>query len=86
MTFVTAIPYIVLVLFGGLLVAAAFNAKRLIEWENRKMTALADAVQHLREGLEEEQHILQCESAPPVLAAPPQPAKEKPAPKDIRAA
>lgn len=64
MTFAAMIPYILLVLFGAALVAAAFNAKRLIGWENRVLGSLADAVQEYRESLEEEQRLLQAEAVP----------------------
>ena len=64
MTFVQAVPYALLVLFGAALVVAAFNAKRLIRWENRALTALADAVRDYRESLEEEERILQGEFVP----------------------
>ena len=64
MTFTAAIPYVLLVLFGAALVVAAFNARHLIRWENRALTALADAVQDYRETLEEEQCLLQGEGAP----------------------
>jgi len=50
-----------LVLFGAALVVAAFNSKRLIRWENRALTSLADAVRDYRETLEEEQRLLQGE-------------------------
>jgi len=59
MTFTAAVPYALLVLFGAALVVAAFNAKRLIRWENRALTSLADAVRDYRETLEEEQRLLQ---------------------------
>jgi len=59
MTFAAAVPYALLVLFGAALVVAAFNAKRLIRWENRALTSLANAVRDYRETLEEEQRLLQ---------------------------
>jgi len=49
-------------LLGGALVFAAFHMKRLIVWENRVLTSLADSVQEYREALEEEQLLLRQES------------------------
>jgi len=46
-------------LVGGALVAAAFNTKRLIIWENRVLTSIADSVREYREALEEEQYLLE---------------------------
>ena len=59
MTFAAAVPCALLVLFGAALDVAAFNAKRLIRWENRALTSMADAVRDYRETLEEEQRLLQ---------------------------
>jgi len=59
MTFISAVPYALLILFGAALVVAAFNAKHLIRWENRALTSLADAVRDYRETLEEEQRLLE---------------------------
>ena len=64
MTFAAAVPYALLMLFGAALVVAAFNAKRLIRWENRALTSLADVVRDYRETLEEEQLLLQGAGAP----------------------
>ena len=58
MTFAATVPYALLILFGAALVVAAFNAKRLVRWENRALTSLADVVQNYRETLEEEQLLL----------------------------
>jgi hypothetical protein len=83
MTFIAAVPYALLTLFGAALVVAAFNAKHLIRWENRALTSLADAVRDYRETLEEEQRLLQGDFAPAAQAeAPVQAAQED----DIRAA
>jgi len=65
MTFITAVPYALLVLFGAALVVAAFNAKHLIRWENRVLTSLADNLRDYRETLEEEQRLLQGEPPAP---------------------
>jgi len=59
-----------LVLFGAALVVAAFNNSRLIGWENRAISSLADTVRNYRETLEEEQRILRGVCAP--VEAPPQ--------------
>ncbi|MDR2687933.1 MAG: hypothetical protein LBB75_09275 [Oscillospiraceae bacterium] len=72
MTFATAVPYALLVLFGAALVVAAFNAKRLIRWEDRALTSLADAVRGYRETLEEEQRLLQGGVPPAQAEAPAQ--------------
>jgi len=44
-----------LCLFGAAIIVGAFNAKRLIAWENRHLTRLADHVRAWRERLEAEQ-------------------------------
>jgi len=44
-----------LLAFGAALVCAAFNARRLIAWENRQLTRLADRVKAWREQLEAQQ-------------------------------
>ena len=75
MTFITAVPYALLILFGAALVVAAFNAKHLIRWENRALTSLADAVRDYRETLEEEQRLLQGEVAPVQVETPVQAAQ-----------
>ena len=75
MTFITAVPYALLVLFGAALVVAAFNAKHLIRWENRALTSLADAVRDYRETLEEEQRLLQEPPAPEQMETPVQAAQ-----------
>jgi len=77
MTFATAVPYALLCLFGAALVVAAFNARRLIRWENRALTSLADAVRDYRETLEEEQRLLQGAYAPAKAEAPAQDAPER---------
>jgi Flp pilus assembly pilin Flp len=59
MTFAASVPYALLVLFGAALIVAAFNARRLVRWENRALTSLADAVRDYRVNLEEEQRLLQ---------------------------
>ena len=68
MTFIAAVPYALLVLFGAALVVAAFNARHLVRWENRALTSLADAVRDYRVTLEEEQRLLQGENAPIIVA------------------
>jgi len=80
MTFAVAAPYILLTLFGAALVVAAFNARHLIRWENRALTALANAVRDYRETLEEEQLLLRGEV--PVFESDPVQAAQD----DIRAA
>jgi len=70
MTFITAVPYALLVLFGAALVVAAFNARHLIHWENRVLTSLADNLRDYRETLEEEQRLLQGEPAPGQMETP----------------
>ena len=75
MTFITAVPYALLILFGAALVVAAFNAKRLVRWEDRALTSLADAVRDYRETLEEEQRLLQGEVAAVQMEAPVQAAQ-----------
>ena len=84
MTFIAAVPYALLVLFGAALVVAAFNAKRLVRWENRALTSLADAVRDYRVTLEEEQRLLQGEGSPIIAAPFTQEAREDDS--DIRAA
>jgi Flp pilus assembly pilin Flp len=81
MTFAAAVPYALLMLFGAALVVAAFNAKRLIRWENRALTSLADAVRDYRATLEEEQRLMQGGFAAVAEAALAQPVQE-----DVRAA
>jgi Flp pilus assembly pilin Flp len=81
MTFAAAVPYALLALFGAALVVAAFNSKRLVRWENRALTSLADAVRDYRETLEEEQCLLQGEAVPVPASDPVQAAQD-----DIRAA
>ena len=76
MTFAAAVPYALLVLFGAALVVAAFNAKRLIRWENRALTSLADNLRDYRVTLEEEQSLLRGENAPIVAAPSAQEARE----------
>ncbi|MCL2299987.1 MAG: hypothetical protein FWC27_07560 [Firmicutes bacterium] len=77
MTFAAAVPYALFILFGAALIVAAFNAKRLIRWENRALTSLADAVRDYRETLEEEQRLLQGEFTPAEQVQPsPQAARE----------
>jgi len=71
MTFAAAVPYALLMLFGAALVVAAFNAKRLVRWEDRALTSLANAVRDYRETLEEEQRLLQGEYMPVEQAQPP---------------
>jgi len=44
-----------LCLFGATIIVGAFNAKKLIAWENRQLTRLADRVRAFRERLEAEQ-------------------------------
>ena len=75
MTFAVAVPYALLILFGAALVVAAFNARRLIRWENRALTSLADAVRDYRETLEEEQRLLHGEIIPAQTEAPVQAAQ-----------
>ena len=58
MTFTSAAAIALLALFGAAIVVAAFNAKRLIAWENRLFTSLANRVQEYRESLEEEAVLL----------------------------
>ena len=70
MTFVTAVPYALLILFGAALVVAAWGARHLIRWENRALTSLADAVRDYRETLEEEQRLMQGEYTPAKTEAP----------------
>jgi len=76
MTFIAAVPYALLALFGAALVVAAFNAKHLVRWENRALTSLADHLRDYRLTLEEEQRLLRGENAPIVAASPAQEAQE----------
>ena len=75
MTFAVAVPYALLALFGVALVAAAFNAKHLIRWEDRALTSLADTVRDYRLSLEEEQRLLRGEAAPEQTESPVQSAQ-----------
>jgi hypothetical protein len=45
---------VALFLFGAAIIAGAFNAKKLIAWENKQLTRLADTVKAWRECLEDE--------------------------------
>jgi len=73
MTF-TSVAVTLLALFGLGLVAAALNAKRLIAWENRVLSALADSVREHRLSLEEDAKLLEG-AQPSPQAQPARPAK-----------
>ena len=76
MTFASVAAATLLTLFGLGIVVAAFNAKRLIAWENRVLRALADGVREHRLSLEEDARLL--EGAPPLpQARPAQPAAQR---------
>ena len=59
MTFASVAAVTLLALFGAGIVIAAFNAKRLIAWENRAMSSLADSVREYRLSLEEDARLLE---------------------------
>jgi len=59
MTFASIATITLLTLFGAAIVVAAFNAKKLIAWENRVLSSLADSVRDYRETLEEEAGLLE---------------------------
>ena len=58
MTFASALGLILISLFGLGVIVGALNAKRLIAWENRALTSLADNLRDYRLSLEEEQCLL----------------------------
>jgi len=49
------ISSVLLCLFGAAIIIVAINARRLIVWENRQLTRLADRVKAWRERLEAQQ-------------------------------
>jgi len=53
------IVMVMIALVGAALVIAAFNMKRLVVWEDRVLTSIADSVQEYRETLEEERFLLE---------------------------
>ena len=73
---------ILLSLFGLGIVIAAFNARRLIAWENRVLGALADAAREHRLSLEEDARLLENAQRLPLVP----PAPRASAVEDIEAA
>jgi len=65
MTFASVAALSLLTLIGLGVVAAAFNARRLIAWENRALGALADTLRARRLAIEED--ILLLSGTQPVL-------------------
>ena len=59
MTFASAAAISLLALFGAGIVVAAFNTKRLIAWENRALSSLADSVREYRLSLVEDARLLE---------------------------
>ena len=59
MTFASVAAITLLALFGAGIVVAAFNTKRLIAWENRVLSSLADSVREYRLSLEEDSRLLE---------------------------
>ena len=59
MSFASVAAVTLLALFGAGIVVAAFNAKRLIPWENRALSSLADSVREYRLSLEEDARLLE---------------------------
>lgn len=57
---------VLLALFGMGIIVAALSATRVIAWENRVLTKLADALREYRLSLEEEEKLLE----PGLVAAP----------------
>jgi len=57
-----------LFLLGIGLIVGALSARRLIAWENRTLTSLADTLRGWRVALEEEQHLLEPELAPVAIS------------------
>jgi hypothetical protein len=47
------ISFSLLCLFGAAIIVGAFNMKRLIAWENKALTRMADAIRSYREWLRE---------------------------------
>jgi len=82
MTFASAAAITLLTLFGVGIVVAVFNANRLIAWENRVLSSLADSVREYRLSLEEDARLLG--GAQPLPQA--QPAQPKEQRGDVAAA
>lgn len=69
MTAMSLLGLVFLMLLGGGIIAGALNMQKLIGWENRALTSLADAVRNIRMEFEDEQRLVEASEAVSVWPA-----------------